>query len=238
MGRPDERSGPMLRQHSGGQPRAPYDHGASCSSALTAAHGNTAADTLPLAASGNQAVSGATAAVGDGVRFSVLRFGDGSIFHAPVLHLGGSSLAHGAGAEREQAIGLCDSDMDTGLGALPAPEPPATPFDHDVPSLPSSALPADGVRKDEHWQSPPEAATQQTAGSGSQAMPVRPTVEQPGMPLKSPPLKRIRRNDADDTAAVASRRMVTGEANTAVRAGSGGAAAEGGDAPCFRRKMH
>jgi len=240
VGRPGEPSSVPLQQDQQpvGEQHPALDHGASCSSVLTAAEGNPAAvgcqpSGARLAISG----SGLAAAEDGGVRFSVLRFGDGSTFRVPVRHLGGeSSLAHSPwAAAQKEVIDICDSDTDNAdLLALPAPESPASPaapavFDRTSTDCLEDDMPGDPP------QSPPSIAEQSNAGGRHQtSTPIRRTGGQQATPQASPRvLKRLRHPDPEEEQPAAQRPAVGN--STPGRAGSGGAAAEGGEpsSSCF-----
>ena len=235
VGRSGEQTIIPAKQQPVGEQHATLDHGASCSSALTAAEGNPAAvGSHPGKA--HQAVSGGPAAAEDGsVRFSVLRFGDGSIFRAPVRHLGGgSSLAHStARASQKEVIDICDSDTDNAdLLALPAPESPASPL-APAGSNPTSRDCLEDDMSGDPAQSPPRNTVDSNAGGRHQATPpIRRTGGQQATPQTASPrvLKRIRHPDPQEEQPAAQRTAVGG-GNTPRRASSGGAAAEGGEPP-------
>ena len=234
MGRPGEPSAaPVQEQQPAGEQHPALDHGASCSSVLTAAEGNPAAvGSQPGRA--RQAVSGGSgpAAAEDGsVRFSVLRFGDGSIFRAPVRHVGGgSSLALSPGrATQKEVIDICDSDTDNAdLLALPAPASPAAPAELNPGNHVSGECLEDDLPGDPP-QSPPRARAQSRTSSRPQTSPVRRTGDQPATsPTLPRVLKRIRHPAPEDGGEPAAQRPAVG-VSTPGRAGSGGAAAEGGE---------
>jgi len=236
VGRPGEPSAVQTQHQLVGERHATLDHGASCSSVLTAAEGNpVAVGSQPSRA--HQAVSGGApaAAQDSGVRFSVLRFGDGSIFRAPVRHLGGSCLAHSPGcAAQKEVIDICDSDTDNAdLLALPAPESPASPAAPAESNHTSRDCLEDDMPNDmlgDPPQSPPKTMAQSNAGSRHQATPpIRRTGGPQATPQTSPRvLKRIRHPAPEDDEPAAQRKAVGG-GSTPGRAGSGGAAAEGGE---------
>ena len=220
------------RQPVGGR-QATLDLGASCSSVLTWA------DRSPPAAgsregSGRRAFSGSGPAE-DGVRFSVLRFGDGSTFRAPVRHPGGGgSLAHSSGAAtQKEVIDICDSDTDNAdVLALPAPGSPASPVAPARSNHAGRDCLEDDMPGDPPQSSPSRPGAQHGAGSKHTASPIRRTGGQPSTPQTSPRvLKRIRHPGPEDGGEPAAQRPAVG-GHTPGRVGSGGAAAEGGKQLC------